>query len=586
MEIPFKSTALWLLGGALIPMANSCVDHDYDLTQDIDMTVKVGETLNIPASSTDDITLNQILDLESTSSIKTVEEGEYGLKAGDYVLLQEGDSKPATVTIQKVVIKDIEGNTTKTVLPPFISAQGDEIIVKADPSFNIVSLQDDDVTTELVSLDEVELDVDLNFNISYTSSDYYGVAYIKQGYTAEFDNTWTLRVEDAASAEYLEMVSHNVVRFKKDYAISPNSPMEAKLKLVNVDCKNLPAGQGLYAPGHFKLNSHMESNGDISIKTSDLAGVAHLDLVTTTTLSQAKIVAVTGIVDPVINVKPTSFAINDIPDFLSEPGNNLDVENPQIYVTVRNNSSLSLKINGLLTASFKNKPDKTIGIGDLHGTAEILAAGNATTRILISRRPTAISGVTNIVVEELGEIISSVPNEIVFHDVDLKAIRQTHSFVLGQSYEYESDYEAVIPLAFGSEMHLEYTKEEKDWDEDLDKYNFNQIQITTKVDNTVPLDLTPEVVALDHQGNDIANVTAEIEGMVAAGSIEQPSSSELKIVLRSSANNLGQLDGVRLFFKGEANPQFVGVNLNKDQKLKFNEIKLTILGGVIIDLND
>ena len=51
---------------------------------------------------------------------------------------------------------------------------------------------------------------------------------------------------------------------------------------------------------------------------------ANLTLVTTTKVSAAKILKVRGIVDPKININTTSFDINDIPDFLSDPENNLD----------------------------------------------------------------------------------------------------------------------------------------------------------------------------------------------------------------------------------------------------------------------
>lgn len=76
--------------------ATSCVDHDYDLTEDIDLTLQLGgESLTVPTSSTDVITLSQILDLKEDSSIKTIEtSGEYGLEKGDYALIQEGTSTP------------------------------------------------------------------------------------------------------------------------------------------------------------------------------------------------------------------------------------------------------------------------------------------------------------------------------------------------------------------------------------------------------------------------------------------------------------------------------------------------------------
>lgn len=53
---------LWAL--SLFGMV-SCVDNDYDLSKDIDMSVTVGgNDLTIPASDTKDITLEKIFGLE------------------------------------------------------------------------------------------------------------------------------------------------------------------------------------------------------------------------------------------------------------------------------------------------------------------------------------------------------------------------------------------------------------------------------------------------------------------------------------------------------------------------------------------
>ena len=73
----------------LLIVVSSCVDHDYDLGKDIDMTIQVGgEEFTIPSSSTDRLLLSQILNLDESSSIKPVEtEGQYGLSVGDYVLV-------------------------------------------------------------------------------------------------------------------------------------------------------------------------------------------------------------------------------------------------------------------------------------------------------------------------------------------------------------------------------------------------------------------------------------------------------------------------------------------------------------------
>ena len=102
MHKTFTRMSLIAFGVAATVSLNSCVDHDYDLTEDIDLTLQLGGNLSLPASSTDILTLSQSLDLKDDSSIKTAKtDGQYGLKTGDYALVQDGSSEPAEFEVEK-----------------------------------------------------------------------------------------------------------------------------------------------------------------------------------------------------------------------------------------------------------------------------------------------------------------------------------------------------------------------------------------------------------------------------------------------------------------------------------------------------
>lgn len=569
--------------------ATSCVDHDYDLTEDIDLTVQLGgESLTVPTSSTDVITLSQILDLKEDSSIKTIEtSGEYGLEKGDYALIQEGNSTPSNFDVPEVTIGTINGNTTTTQLPEFYNVGVDKITEEAHPSFNAIHLQDDNVTTDLVSIESADLDVDIVFEVGYTSTDFRGTAYIEKGYVATFDPSWTVVISDPATAQYLESVSQNEIRFKDSYPVTPTHPLNAQIKLTKIDFTKVPQGQGLYAPGHFLIDSRLESSGNISLTMSDLpvGQKANLTLVTTTKVSAAKILKVRGVVDPKININTTSFDINDIPDFLSDPENKLDIDNPQIHLTITNSSPLSIELSGKLTSYSKGSETATVGVGAAYGTKPVIVMGNSTTEFVICRK--AVTGSANdIEVADINKLISTIPDRISFHDATSKAIPEVAEYNLGTTYTYNCEYKAVIPLAFGESMKLHYTHEEADWDEDLEKYNFNTVEVTADVLNAIPLDMKPSAIALDHNGNELSTVTATVEDIIKAGTPAQPSTTALKITLRSTGKNIKDLDGVRLVFDATSNSAYQGINLNDQQTLKFENIRITVKGGVLVDLND
>lgn len=580
------------LAGALAAISfgfSSCVDHDYDLTEDIDLTIQVGsELLTIPASSTDVITLDQILDLDEGSSIIAVEnDGTYGLSAGDYVLLQEGNSAPSHYDVPVVTLNDLKGSTSVSELPTFTNTGTGTITQYAEPIFNGVHLAEDNVTKEIVSISKAELEVGLSFTISYESDDFSGGAIIiNEGFEAAFPESWT--IELPAGQNFVELVDKTTVRFKEDYSISNNHPLVLSVLLKEVDFSKVDEGQGLYAPGHFRLDDDIASHGNVSLSPGDLAvgESANIRLITKTDIQNAEIRRVTGVVNPQITVNATSFTINDIPDFLSDDENHLDIENPQVYFTVENNSPLTLDVNGMLRSLKDGATIANVGLGAANGTAPITVRPLATTVIVISRRPVGGNHL-NVVVPTLGTILETIPDEIVFENVTCKAEQKDVTFSLGETYTYSADYEAVIPLAFGADMRLHYTDTVDDWDsEDLDKYNFNKVELTADAINTLPLDMTPEVYAIDRNGNDIPDVTATIEGVIDAGSIAAPATTPIKITLQSSAANLGKLNGIRLVFDAVSAPEHVGTALNKAQSLRFENIKVQIIGGIIVDLND
>lgn len=571
-------------------VVTGCVDHDYDLSEDIDLTIQLGgDNLTLPGSNTDMLFLSKILDLEEGSSIKAVDtDGQYGLAKGDYVLIQEGNSTPSHFNVPEVTLGHINGSTSTTVLPEFYNPGGEPTVTKpTDMIHNTIRLSDDNVTRDLVSLESADMDVKMRLNVRYTSSDFSGTAYIEQGYTVTFDKCWTVEIGDEATAQYLESVNSHTLRFRHRYPLSAGQSLSARIRLVKADLTDLPDGQGLYAPGKFLIENSVTSSGDVSLDVADLpAGSrANLTIVSEISVSDARLLKVRGIVDPKINISETRFDINEIPDFLSEPDNHLDLSNPRITVSITNNSPLSITLDGRLSSYSKGSEIATVGVGEAYGTAPVIARGNGTTDIVISRTP--VSGAANnIIVPDLSDLLSTIPDYINFHDAQAKALPEVSEYELGSSYTYDCDYTAVMPLAFGNAMQLHYSHIDDGWDEDLEKYNFSTAEVTVDVVNTIPLDMAPSAVALDTDGNEFATIDVNVDGTVTAGTIAQPSTTQLKITLRSTGRNIDGLDGVKLMFYATANDSFTGINLNKEQAVRFENIKITLKGGVLVDLNN
>lgn len=569
--------------------ATSCVDEDYDLSKDIDLTINVGGNLTVPSSSTDKYTMAQILDLDEENSSITSDGQLYGYSAGDYVLVQTGDPTNTHLSIPRQQVKDIKCNSGMNSVS-FIGIGSSKVIdLELGDIVNSISIEDHEIDEEILSISKIVSNIFVNFDITPTSKENISIsAFFKPGFTITFPKGWTIAISDPAEAPNYK-VEGNVLKVVKNVSVNLGAKYRLPIVVKGVDFSQFPAGQGLYAPGKFRLKDKIISRGPIGVVASQLqAGKeASIQFDVLPSIPTAEILEVTGAVNPKINIKETSFQISDIPEFLKEPGNNLDITNPQLHLTIVNNSPVDIDINGRLIAVEENGERKSVQIGSKHSTTPIMIAGNSTTEICISRTgDNAAPGALNVVVPGLGDLISTIPDHLEFTDVEAKVpSNKEYTFTLGTDYRLDVDYKAIVPLAFGPELEFTYSTDETEWNEDLDKYSFNEALVTISVENTVPLDMTPNVIALDREGNEIRDITAKVEGFVKAGKQDAPTTAELKVRLTSKASNLGNLDGVRLSFKATCPGSMSGVPLNKSQALRFTDIRIKLIGGVNIDLN-
>lgn len=561
-----------------------CVDNDYDLSKDIDMNVQVGGDLTFPTSNTDKYTMAQIMDLDANSSI--VPEGDaYGLSAGDYVLVQDGNATNSTVSIPMQVVYDTQCSSTQNVVP-VVNSNAVFTITDIENRFH---LEDNNIDKSLRTISYANTDIDLNFNIQATSSAIgSGTLTLKPGFCIAFPTGWTAAPGNAEAAAYAKADGNKIV-FTADKSLSINNNMTLPIKITGISLKNLAEGQGLYEPGKFRLEDKIITGGPATFTSSAMTAGQSANMVMTLTpvIPSAKILKVTGSVSPEVTIAESSFEISGTPDFLLNTENNLDIVNPQIQLTISNSSPVDFNISGCLTAYDDNNQAHKVYVGKQHGTAAIVVNGNGTSKICLSRTGAGHmdGNVQQIAVPQMAELIECVPNRIVLSDVEVEANDQEYTFNLGCDYNFDVKYKAVVPLAFGKDLKFVYSTEDNGWDEDLDKYSFNEAVITVDIENSIPLDMVPAVEALNTNGNVINDVTADVTGVVKAGTVGNKTNSQLTVTLRSDAQNIGNLDGIKFTFTATCPDQYVGVALNKDQEVRFTNIKVKLIGGVGVDLN-
>lgn len=567
----------------------SCVDNKYDLDKDIDMTINVGgEYLTIPAGSTDTTFLSKIIEVEEGDILQPdATTRVYHLTKKDDINVEPTTVKEVTVGATTTDLESIEivNNTGVSFSEPEVSA---DITTSGD--FEATANDIDEALKELGSL-RAKTPVDLNLTIDFNIS----------GGNLTFNQV---------KANKLKLVFPDYIVFKEDEGIQDNelildeevlsvngSSYTRTLKVEGYKFSDA-AGSGMKpnAEGSLTIEGNISMEGDVV--TSGISGTGALALVPKAVLEEMTVNSVTGVIQPKIEAETTKIELNDLPDFLKDEDTRLDITNPVILLKADNPLETDVEIDAVLTPKKNNVniEGHEVKIGTGYGQNKV-ALIPGTNIIALSRTgDCSIEGVTeNIKVEDINNLLETIPDDI---DVNLQPIVRNENYYnaeLGKEYDLPASYEVDVPLSFEQGLNIVYNDSVQDLNKDLndlDKVSLKNAKIMLSVDNAIPLKLqlkAENVQIKDVYGNELTAVKKTMEEdkqyVTESTDGEKPATSELVLSLTSDDTAfLSKID--RICFKITAVPgSAIGVPLKDTQWLKVTSVKLSVPGGVNVDLN-
>ena len=567
----------------------SCVDNKYDLDKDIDMTINVGgEYLTIPAGSTDTTFLSKIIEVEEGDILQPdATTRVYHLTKKDDIDVEPTTVKEVTVGATTTDLESIEivNNTGVSFSEPEVSA---DITTSGD--FEATANDIDEALKELGSL-RAKTPVDLNLTIDFNIS----------GGNLTFNQV---------KANKLKLVFPDYIVFKEDEGIQDNelildeevlsvngSSYTRTLKVEGYKFSDA-AGSGMKpnAEGSLTIEGNISMEGDVV--TSGISGTGALALVPKAVLEEMTVNSVTGVIQPKIEAETTKIELNDLPDFLKDEDTRLDITNPVILLKADNPLETDVEIDAVLTPKKNNVniEGHEVKIGTGYGQNKV-ALIPGTNIIALSRTgKCSIEGVTeNIKVGDINNLLETIPDDI---DVNLQPIVRNENYYnaeLGKEYDLPASYEVDVPLSFEQGLNIVYNDSVQDLNKDLndlDKVSLKNAKIMLSVDNAIPLKLqlkAENVQIKDVYGNELTAVKKTMEEdkqyVTESTDGEKPATSELVLSLTSDDTAfLSKID--RICFKITAVPgSATGVPLKDTQWLKVTSVKLSVPGGVNVDLN-
>lgn len=547
--------------------------------------------LEIPASSTMNIPLSDILELEEGGSVKIAANGDYLFQ------LTGSDASSASPMISPIVLRGNSYSNTLT-LNANSAAKGTRAagthLSFVSPKELMFKYNGTDAAVKSLKSAEVAGEIELKINLtlgglSSAITNINKVTLTLPGYLE------ISRVEGNGNG--VPMVNGSKITVEN---VSTSSNLRLTIKAKKLDFEKQDAYGKVVIDNNGSIN--MDGYFDLGIEanvtrvpTSALTIDAYVN-VNDITLKSA-----TGIFDPEINISSLGdVTVTGVPDFLSEDGVRADLDNPQIILSIQNDMDAAAKVSAKVISTKNGQNLATVQLPEMNICKTTVAP---VTKICICRHNTeeltAQYGAANVyVVSNLATLINQhIPDHVQITDVEAKAdLSQEMTIEFGRNYNVVPSYEIYAPLAFAEDAVIEYADDFDGWNDDLDDLELSEgtyVRLTADAQNLVPATLIVEATPLGLEGTDISKL---IEVNVKKGTVKASAdgvtavNSPLEIELREKVKGgLQKLDGLSYKVKGKASHDgttVTGINLNsKKHTLKLENIKVKLVGKVIGNFN-
>lgn len=573
-------------------LVTGCTNDDYDFDQ-IDATMGFGGgELEIPASSTMNIPLSDILELEENGSVKIAANGDYLFQ------LTGTDATTASPQISPIHLTSRSYNHTIT-LPTSSAAKGTRAagthLSFVSPKQQMFIYNGTDAAVK--SLKSAEVNGEIVLNVNLTLGGLSSAITKLDKVTLTLPGYLQILPQVTGNGNGVSKVNGSKITVKD---VSTSDDLRLTIKAKKLDFAN----QNDYGKVVFGNNGSITMDGyfDLGIE-AHVTGVptSALSIGANVTVNNITLKSATGIFDPEINISSLGdVSVTGVPDFLSEDGVRADLDNPQIILSIKNDMDAAAKVSAKVISTKNGQKLATVQLPEMHIYKTTVTP---VTKICICRHKTAELtaqyGAANVYeVSNLATLINQhIPDHVQITNVEAKAdLSQEMTIEFGRNYNVEPSYEVYAPLAFAEGAVIEYADDFDGWNDDLDDLELAEgtyLRLTADAQNLVPATLIVEATPLGVNGADISN---QIEVNIKQGTVKasadgvKAETSPLEIELREKVKGaLQKLDGLSYKVKGKASHDgttVTGINLNSEKHtLKLENIKVKLVGKVIGNFN-
>lgn len=583
-------------------LVSSCVNNDYDLNKDIDMTVGVGGDWTLPSSSTESLSMERLLDLSPDGIIQPNAEGVYVItKRADEPTTFEVDVEDVDYDDTVVDTFDLffEVPERKVLLQMFGLSEKDAELMADNLSLLPAEFLNQVLVTDPLPLEVVINTLDAKFKVPEEVVEVTHVGFSTMN--PHFELTTTLpkgellmhevHADFPTEFEYVEKIGDK--GFWAPYAdalgnwsryILPNdillhggdAPEEVDLWFDGADINWSSAeGDSLDLIGDVRMGGWVNVKATVKDILDMAKTTAYLYVVVD--MKTPEVGNVTVIVDPKIEPQTTEVELKDLPDILTDNDVTLILQNPTIKLDVTMGGNTPFEVNcwgDLVT-------DKGIRVPISEpGSSQLQFGGDHPGGWCIydGPRPQLDARYEYHYASGLSGLIERIPNRISMN-FEARVNQEFYTVELGSTHSVTIDYVLECPLAFCAGSQITFADTINEWRKDIEDYEVKTLKVSATLRNDTPFDKIDFcVLPIDEDMN-------VIEGITVTPLKDVEDGDTFEIILTCTEVGLMRcLDGIILDATGRVT-QDNSKPLKALDKVQFTDIKISVVGGAVIDLN-
>lgn len=604
-----SAVRLTIAAAACLPLAG-CIDDNYDLGNDIDLTMGLGaEGLQLKLGNTEKIMLADLLETDDnlhTDASSRYYLVEHGSTAVDFSVspvsayIDNADLQP---TAPLADYESVTGSLGGASVPAGTAFSYTGVNATADLDMEVSG-----IGTDVAWIKAVEPAAGMKVRF-YLELRQQGAAFALRrvrnlkiqfpdclNLTAPVGGTLSGNVFTVADLQAGDVTAIDLGEATLAGVMLPGETGKVTGASIRL------ADQALTMSGDFAIGAPtaftMGPGGTVSLRLTVYIGDRH------ETHSQVDIASVTGRFTPTINPSVSDIGIaGHLPDFLQDDEVAVRVDNPTLkFVADMTQVPAALSFSADLASV---KGGQTIAAVRLPA-ADVADIGRETVSTVYFYQdaqagPFDPDGVTAGAQRHQADGISSLIDRLPDHiavGLDGGRVRlkdEDATLRLGHVYSTRLDHELLVPFSFSSGLRVVYNDSVDGMNKDLKDYEAEGITITADVLNAIPLDLDVTADAVDTEGRAISGITvgtARVSAAAAAGSYANAAAIDAAakttaITLDMDLSDpalLHRLDRLRFRVAASSTENQKAI-LSSLQYLAVKNLRLKLKGNIIANFN-